>query len=41
MSFGLVEALYEAIAVVSADNDTWVVVLTGAGRGFCSRPRSS
>jgi enoyl-CoA hydratase len=36
MSFGLVEALYEAIAEVSADNDTWVVVLTGAGRGFCS-----
>jgi len=36
MSFGLVEALYGAIDEVAADNDTWVVVLTGAGRGFCS-----
>ena len=36
MSFGLVEALYAAIEEVAADNDTWVVVLTGAGRGFCS-----
>lgn len=36
MSFGLVGALYDAIESVSADNDTWVVVLTGAGRGFCS-----
>lgn len=36
MSFPLVEALYEALAEVSADNDTWVVVMTGAGDGFCS-----
>lgn len=36
MSFGLVGALYEAIAEVGADNDCWVAVLTGAGRGFCS-----
>ncbi|MEJ5256061.1 MAG: enoyl-CoA hydratase-related protein [Acidimicrobiales bacterium] len=36
MSFGLVEALYGAIEEVAADNDIWVVVLTGAGRGFCS-----
>jgi len=36
MSFGLVEALYEAIDEVAADNDTWVIVLTGTGRGFCS-----
>lgn len=36
MSFTLVEALYEAIDQVANDNDTWVVVLTGSGRGFCS-----
>lgn len=36
MSFGLVEALYDALDDVGADNDVWVVVLTGAGRGFCS-----
>lgn len=36
MSFGLVEALYAALAEVAGDNDCWVAVLTGAGRGFCS-----
>jgi hypothetical protein len=36
LSFELVEPLYAAIRAVAADNDTWVVVLTGAGRGFCS-----
>src|SRR5689334_8989689 len=36
MSFPLVEALYGALDEVAADNDCWVVVLTGAGRGFCS-----
>jgi len=36
MSFGLVGALYEALEEVGGDNDTWVAVLTGAGRGFCS-----
>ena len=36
MSFALVGALYDAIADVGADNDCWVAVLTGAGRGFCS-----
>lgn len=36
MSFGLVAALYEALEEVGADNDSWVAVLTGAGRGFCS-----
>ncbi|MDQ1375458.1 MAG: enoyl-CoA hydratase, partial [Actinomycetota bacterium] len=36
MSFGLVGALYEALDHVGGDNDCWVAVLTGAGRGFCS-----
>src|SRR5690606_15770062 len=27
---------YDALEEVAADNDTWVVVLRGAGRGFCS-----
>ncbi len=36
MSFDTVGPLYEALDAVAVDNDTWVVVLTGAGRGFCS-----
>src|ERR1035437_119733 len=36
MSFALVGDLYAAIAEVGADNDCRVVVLTGAGRAFCS-----
>ena len=36
MSIDLVIALYDALEAVAADNDTWVVVLTGSGRGFCS-----
>ena len=36
MSFPLVEARYAALDEVAADNETWVVVLTGAGRAFCS-----
>lgn len=36
LSFELVGPLREAIASVAADNDAWVVVLAGAGRGFCS-----
>jgi enoyl-CoA hydratase len=36
MSFPLVEALYDALDDVGQDNDTWVVVMTGAGRAFCS-----
>ena len=36
MSFDTVGPLYEALRRVAVDNDTWVVVLTGAGRGFCS-----
>ena len=36
MSFPLVEALYSALDEVGADNETWVAVLTGAGRAFCS-----
>lgn len=36
MSFDTVVPLFEAFERVGKDNDTWVVVLTGAGRGFCS-----
>ncbi len=36
LSFEVVEPLYAALHQVSADNDTWVAVLTGAGRGFCA-----
>ena len=36
MSFETVGPLYDALREVAADNDCWVVVLTGAGRGFCS-----
>ena len=36
MSFDTVGPLYDALARSAADNDTWAVVLTGAGRGFCS-----
>jgi len=36
MSFDTVAPLFDALARVGADNDTWAVVLTGAGRGFCS-----
>src|SRR5262245_58578886 len=36
MSFETVGPLYEALEHVAADNDTWAVVLTGAGRGFCA-----
>jgi enoyl-CoA hydratase len=36
MSFALVGALYAALDKVAADNDCRVVVLTGAGRAFCS-----
>ena len=36
MSFDTVGPLYEALQTLAVDNDTWVVVLTGAGRGFCS-----
>jgi enoyl-CoA hydratase len=36
MSFELMTALYDAFRQVAADNATWVVVLTGEGRGFCS-----
>ncbi len=36
MSFETVGPLHEALDRVGADNDTWAVVLTGAGRGFCA-----
>jgi enoyl-CoA hydratase len=36
MSIELVIELDERLQEVAADNDTWVVVLTGAGRAFCS-----
>jgi enoyl-CoA hydratase len=36
MSFALVTDLYAALDEVAADNDCRVVVLTGAGRAFCS-----
>ena len=36
LSFDTVMPLHDAIAEVGADEDTWVVVLTGAGRAFCS-----
>ena len=36
MSFEAMEPLHEAIEAVAADNDTWSVILTGTGRGFCS-----
>jgi enoyl-CoA hydratase len=28
--------LHDALERVGADSDTWAVVLTGAGRGFCA-----
>jgi enoyl-CoA hydratase len=36
MSIELVIDLYDALEAAAADNDCYVVVLTGAGRGFCS-----
>jgi enoyl-CoA hydratase len=36
LSFDTVVPLRGALEQVGADNDTWAVVLTGAGRGFCS-----
>jgi enoyl-CoA hydratase len=36
MSIELVIELFEALDAVAADNDCWVVVLTGEGRAFCS-----
>jgi enoyl-CoA hydratase len=36
MSYGLITDLCEAFEEVTADNDCWVAVLTGEGRGFCS-----
>ncbi|MCZ7529582.1 MAG: enoyl-CoA hydratase-related protein [Acidimicrobiia bacterium] len=36
MSFDLVGDFYASLNEVGDDNDVWVVVLTGAGRSFCS-----
>ena len=36
LSFDLVEEFHAALDEISADNSARVVVLTGAGRGFCS-----
>ena len=36
LSFRLVDALHDALDAIQADNACRVVVLTGAGRGFCS-----
>ena len=36
LSFETVVPLHDAILEVGADNDAWAVILTGAGRGFCS-----
>jgi enoyl-CoA hydratase len=36
MAFDLVVPLHEALDAVARDNDTWCVILTGSGRGFCS-----
>jgi enoyl-CoA hydratase len=36
MSIDLVIELYDALDAIANDNDVWVVVLNGAGRGFCS-----
>ncbi len=36
MAFDLMVPLRDAFAEVAEDNDTWTVVLTGVGRGFCS-----
>jgi len=36
MSFEQMVPLHEAFEEVAGDNDTWCVVLTGTGRGFCS-----
>ena len=36
MSFEQMIPLHQAFDEVAADNDTWCVILTGTGKGFCS-----
>ena len=36
MAFEAMGPLHDAIEAVAQDNDTWCVILTGNGRGFCS-----
>ena len=36
LSIELVSELHDTLGAIGDENDTWVVVLTGAGRAFCS-----
>ena len=36
LTFGMVDEIHDALDEIGADNECRVVILTGAGRGFCS-----